>query len=247
MVAVLAFSGPHGGVEELSYSLELARQKVQMNVFHSVVPLICQVFPAYKPEELYQLDYETFMLRLAQAEDRLLNTNILAEPIQFLTPEETPSKQRRPNAKVEQLLNLREQHKQQKEGSKKMTVSKPQVSEEELYFPPVPEKDSVEEQTVITTMDMQEHTMHYMGHEVDDRIILEYEMSENTSPVYKEYQEQIAKGEKVVFRSPEERAAEFREVVRKRNLEREKHQRAQAKEDLELAKLIAARKKQRGD
>lgn len=54
---------------------------------HDLVRYITIAFP-YKPEEVYELDYETFMLRVAQAEDKLLALGIIHGPIEIMTEED---------------------------------------------------------------------------------------------------------------------------------------------------------------
>ncbi len=66
--------------ERIQEDLNLARAQVQ-DFVSSAVLLICSVFPAYKPEDIFNLNWETFMKRLALAEKRLLELKVLGEPL----------------------------------------------------------------------------------------------------------------------------------------------------------------------
>jgi hypothetical protein len=76
---ILYVSGPTSP-EQISNDLNIARTQVQ-DFISSAVTLICSVYPAYKPEEVFNLKYDIFMKRLAMAEKRLLELGILREPL----------------------------------------------------------------------------------------------------------------------------------------------------------------------
>lgn len=89
--------------EQLSEDLHLARQQVQ-DFITSAVTLICSVFPAYKPEDVFNLKYDVFMVRLAMAEKRLLELGLIIEPLSVIVEgqptasvvqEELPSQRKR--------------------------------------------------------------------------------------------------------------------------------------------------------
>ena len=47
---------------------------------HNLVDIICMAYP-YKPEEVYAMQYETLMLRAAQAEEKLMTLGVIKESI----------------------------------------------------------------------------------------------------------------------------------------------------------------------
>jgi hypothetical protein len=81
---IMEASGPVFGPEQISHDLNLARHYAN-DFFSQSVTIICQVFPGYKPEDVYALDYPTFMTRLAMAEARMLELGLLAEPLNVLS------------------------------------------------------------------------------------------------------------------------------------------------------------------
>lgn len=78
-------SGPFSP-QAINQDLDVARNQVQ-DFISGCIPVICSVFPAYKPEDLLALDYLVFMERLAMAESRLLQIGVLKTPLQVLIPE----------------------------------------------------------------------------------------------------------------------------------------------------------------
>lgn len=212
-------SGPKNE-QDLSHALDSARV-VAKHVLHTLVPIICQIFPAYTPEILYHLDFETFMLRLAQAESRLLAMGIIQEPISF-NDTSKPEKQ----AKSQRNLKKAWEQAYQKTPAAP-PVQKPRAT------PTGPQK-----QVIITDMDAEEHAAIYTGHEAEDRIIIEHEMVQNTSPIYKDYQEQIRKGEKVRIKTVEERIAEAKLRMVANKTAYQKKIRERSKKNETLSELI---------
>jgi hypothetical protein len=83
------YSGPVG-ISEFNNDLEMARQVLfnsDTKAIHELVQIISMAFP-YKPEEIYAMDYETFMFRLAQAEKKLLELKIIEQPVSMEGPKE---------------------------------------------------------------------------------------------------------------------------------------------------------------
>ena len=78
------YSGP-SGVEEFNHDLDIARSMLAnpgTAVIHELVQLILLAFN-YKPEEVYAMDYETFMTRVVQAETKLLQSGMMKKPIKL--------------------------------------------------------------------------------------------------------------------------------------------------------------------
>ncbi len=83
---IMNASGPQG-LDEFNNALEEQRE-IANEPIHNLVGLIVAAFPAYKLEDVYAMPYDTFLLRLAQAEPVLLRMQIISEPIKLMTPEE---------------------------------------------------------------------------------------------------------------------------------------------------------------
>jgi len=224
--AIMAHSGPQS-LEDLNQILELSRHRATQ-VVHDLSSMICTAFPGYTPEDLESLDYTTFMLRVAQAEKKLLMSGVLQQPISFEPPDGehrqtiTPPPAPRP----EDLAGMwndqqRPQH--------------------------IPKADFSYDgsQTVITRTEMVEHQAAYTGHENVDRIVLEKDMVEETAGHYEEYLQQIKEGQQVRIKTVEERKAEA-EARAKENEEKYKaFLQKQQSEQEKLAKLLEERRAKR--
>lgn len=82
------YSGPIG-IDAFNRDLQTARDVVfseELKGINQIVQLITIAYP-YKLEEVYAMDYETFMLRAAMAEAKLLEMRIIPEPIEMKIPE----------------------------------------------------------------------------------------------------------------------------------------------------------------
>jgi hypothetical protein len=104
-------SGP-GGIDEFNQDLETARMSLFSDgtrVLQDLVQLITMAFP-YKPEEIYAMDYETFLLRVAQAEKKLLEMGMIQEPVDIVDGNnKSPQKKRRvPMRKLNQDIPTEE-------------------------------------------------------------------------------------------------------------------------------------------
>jgi len=76
------YSGP-ASIDGFNNDLHAARSVLNadgVKAIHDLVQVISMAFP-YKPEEIYDMDYETFLFRLAQSEKKLMDLNALKEPI----------------------------------------------------------------------------------------------------------------------------------------------------------------------
>lgn len=117
------FSGP-SGIEEFNNDIETSRQLLfadGTNIFHQLTQIISMAFP-YKPEEIYEMEYETFLFRLVQSEKKLLDMGLfLKEPISIYKQEDVqnkPSKLGRikENHKIDAKKIWEDQQKQKKEA-----------------------------------------------------------------------------------------------------------------------------------
>jgi hypothetical protein len=103
------FSGPTG-IESFNSDIEMARAVLQdshTKAMHQLVQVITLAFP-YKPEEIYNMDYETFVLRVVQAEAKLLEAGMLKEPIRMQEEgQEKGQATRRPQVDAKRLWEER--------------------------------------------------------------------------------------------------------------------------------------------
>jgi hypothetical protein len=184
---IMQISAP-ATLEGLDQHLAKARHEANATL-HDLVSYVCQAFPAYKPEDLYDMPFDIFMFRVGMAERKLLNSGMVKEPLSVIdySKEQPNKRQQKPKSPVASRLNS---------GSK-------------------PEKNVAKEwkqthqgqQTVIKTADMVEHQAAYAGHEKEDRILNENNMLAETAKLYPEYLAQVKAGQQVAIKSPEERKA----------------------------------------
>jgi len=119
------YSGPQD-VERFNRDLQLAREVLTANGvrgLHELVKVITMAFP-YKPEEIYEMEYETVLIRAAQAEDKLLQLGALKEPLSFLDETEQQQPQQPPPERPLQNVDPRELWEQQRKA--KTTKPPPQ-------------------------------------------------------------------------------------------------------------------------
>jgi hypothetical protein len=216
--AIMAYSGP-GNVSDLNGVLDVKRH-VAGYALHEMVGVICQAFPAYKPEELYDMPFDTFMLRVAQAERKLLKAGIFQEPISFEGPE-GQTEQKRDMPPVEEL--------QKRWKEQQQTIPQPRS-----------------ENVTITKSDIIEHEAAYTGHEIEDKVVLEHQMVEETKGLYANYLEQMRAGKKVEITSHEERkAAALARARQNEELYKKALARKQVRDKAERERLLKIREEMR--
>ena len=113
-------SGPTG-IESFNDDLEFARQEItgsEEAVLHDLVQVITLAFP-YKPEEVYEMSYDTMLLRVAQAEKKLIQTGMMEEPVKLF--DKNADKQKAPKPKID----LRKAYEQQKGGELARDIANP--------------------------------------------------------------------------------------------------------------------------
>lgn len=139
---VWQFSGPVG-VEEFNFDLDMARGLINnpaTKILHELVGLILTAFPIYKPEEVYAMDYETFLIRTAQAENKLMLMKILKQPISLHTtdPVEQQESPKKDFVDAKALWDL--QH-----GTQTKNKHTPSVTEKKPSIAPTPNKTTTRE------------------------------------------------------------------------------------------------------
>lgn len=203
---ILTVSGPQSP-EQMSEDLNIARSSVQ-DFFSSAVTLICSVFPAYKPEDIFQLSYETVMKRLAMAEKRLLELGVIAEPISVLNQNNTTDVQQmiRPEPpsvrRKKELLEAR-----QKEMEAKLTKLNPDT--------PTSSSNS----TVITKQQMSTRFDTDTGHELQDKVLWQHDALQGLEFIYPEYFKLMKEGKKITPQVIQETKGTTAEAVKEKHEE----------------------------
>lgn len=105
---ILSFSGPTNA-ETFNRDMDIHRAQAG-NLNSQIRTLICQAFPAYKPEDLETMTWPVILERLAQAEQILR----LEEPIRLLTAEEQEKANKKGSFDIEKMI---------KEGIKEQAVA----------------------------------------------------------------------------------------------------------------------------
>ena len=211
---IIQNSGPVS-ITDLNNTLHIFRS-VASQAIHQTAVLVVQAFPGYKLEEIYEMKYPDFMLRLAQAELKLLQVGILEEQINFEDPEvaaNTPPKEEKMGAMDMYLKYMEEQKKHSPAAKQKSTV----------------------EQTIIKGVDSKDLEMEMSGHEKEDEVIQSKGMLDDAAVIYKEYIDQLAAGKDLEIKTPEERiaAAEGRAKVSHQKLNQELVRKRQKEQELE--------------
>jgi len=104
-------SGP-ASIASFNNDLEMARQILHseaLGAIHELVQIVTMAFP-YKPEEVYEMNYDDFIIRVAQAEDKLLKMKMIDQPLS-MTEKEKPrqiQQARKPGVNLAKLWNERQ-------------------------------------------------------------------------------------------------------------------------------------------
>lgn len=228
---ILVFSGP-SDVQELNMVLNASRH-VTEQIFHQIAIVISQAFPAYKLEEIYAMTFEDMMLRLAQAEVKLMKIGVLTEPLDFsgnIATPETSRPQEAPDPLPVQDL--------------KRAFDKQQLVKESE-----PPTRKLSKKTVITSKDVQESEMGYTGHEKEDKVILEHKMINETAalPHIQEYLAQMKKDGKLTIKSHEEREAEAKQRAEENKAYIAKMNQLKGLQDKEQLEKMAAQMKDKSN
>lgn len=187
-------------VDGLNNSLEEARKESRLiaPAIHELVSTILLAFPAYRPEEVYGMDFNTLIKRAIDAEVKLLHSNVIQEPISFeplnqeesvsqpkVDPKELWEKQHRPSPKKEKpsrrgIDNLfRDLHKKEKEPKKRKSNI---IEAIDKGLPPV-----------VDEKETKNAVFHGSGHDIIDRDIHTHNMIEEAKVIYADVLEELKK------------------------------------------------------
>lgn len=191
---VISLSGPVSPVQ-IYNSLEIARKKSKQ-VIHQMSEVICTAFSCYKFEDLYDMDWDTFCLRFAQAETKLIKLGLMKEPFNSLSEED---KQNAPIFKP--------------------SDSPPPVESSPVPTKPVQPPQPVPQQgTVITAKQMK------LGNDASnwdkaDAGLMIHETLKDVEKIFPEYIEMMKKGEAITpdkIMNPAQRKIRMEENIKNR-------------------------------
>jgi len=234
---ILTYSAPQSP-QDVQLAINIQRHIHQNNIFHQMIVWICTAFPAYKPEDLYAMNYPVLMLRLAQAEEKLLRSGLINVPFEFFNTNEGEQQQKPKNKRKEQPIESNIENEKLKEIFDKQMQQTPTRSQ--------PVVTNTQKQTIITKADMVESTVQLLGHEKDE-VVLDKQAKE-TAQYYQHYLDQMARGESVKILTVEERLAIAKtreEANRKDLLQKKQEQVEHDKIELEKLKRIKEQEKKR--
>jgi hypothetical protein len=196
---------------QLQNDLNQARHLVN-NFFDEAVVHICTVFPAYTPEEVFALNYDVFIKRLAQAERKLLSIGFITEPLQIFGPEDTPVQQTAPVEKPSE----RKKREYFEERQRRMEERTADLNSSTQQSIPQSNRSSG---TVITKSQMSRTAEgSHTGHDLMDKGLWEHDARQGLEHIYPEYFKLMKEGKKI---TPET----IQEVKGKTNKEvEEKHE-----------------------
>lgn len=207
---IMEVSGP-SSIEDLRFDLNVARSQVQ-DFISDAIGLICQTFPGYTPETLYNMDYQTFMKRLALAERRLLSIGFLQQPISIEVPDvEVP--ENKVQAAKKRLVDLNPQ-----------PVSAPVPIQNQTPIKKTKVQSSRnQEQVIIRKEEMRDLDTGLSGHDMLDKALWDHDVMDGLQYIYPELFKKLQKGEKITpdvinatkGRTPEEVKERYREYINK--------------------------------
>lgn len=203
-------------IDKLNHDADSARGALiapGVRAFHDMVLLISNAFP-YTPEQIYALDYETFMLRFAMAERKLLEMGALKKPLEFEDLSQKKVKRTKKDQQLQELLEQNTSHKEKIDAKKlwdeqQVTTKKPKRKTAKLdqtlpgenlstdqrkwwKISPILESPSVHDIDFKT--ESQEQTAFGMtGHEQQDVHIERVKMLQDAEIIYKDVIEALEK------------------------------------------------------
>lgn len=209
---ILQYSVPRS-IEEFQYFLNYNRNIVS-NVLYQVINIICLGFSSYTPDDILNKDIYEILFLLALAERKLLETGALSEPLDFSGGERQP-KQKKPKVDISKLreeyekqkdeFNIHKLHQEGKERPKSVVESE---------IPSFDDRDR--EGNVSISM----NELMYNNRTLEEQ---DLKTLQDAKVIFKDYLEQVAKGERIKIKSDEQRIEEYNKMVaEKRKKFREK-------------------------
>ena len=185
-------------VDGLNNSLEEARKESKLiaPAIHELVSTILLAFPAYRPEEVYGMDFNTLIKRAIDAEVKLLHSNVIQEPIRFeplnqeedipqskIDPKELWEKQHQPKKKKPPRRGIdnlfRDLHRKEEKPKKRKSNI---IEAIDKGLPPV-----------VDEKETKNAVFHGSGHDIIDRDIHTHNMIEEAKVIYADVLEELKK------------------------------------------------------
>ena len=185
-------------VDGLNNSLEEARRESRLiaPAIHELVSTILLAFPAYRPEEVYGMDFNTLIKRAIDAEVKLLHSNVIQEPIRFeplnqeedipqskIDPKELWEKQHQPKKKKPPRRGIdnlfRDLHRKEEKPKKRKSNI---IEAIDKGLPPV-----------VDEKETKNAVFHGSGHDIIDRDIHTHNMIEEAKVIYADVLEELKK------------------------------------------------------
>jgi len=194
---IMQYSGPVG-IDAFNQDLDDARAQL-MNanyaVIHELTELIYTAFP-YKPEEVYAMDYETFIFRAAQAEKRLIKTGYLKESISLI-PQEDPRQAKRMRVREDLKKRFEEERGLREKKKEVQPVHVPQIKELEgtgKWWKKSPVLEAPNKTPINFKLEQAEQeTLVASGWEKVDQVIERDKMVKDARKIYKDLIEELEK------------------------------------------------------
>jgi|TARA_Y100000310_G_C20703033_1_gene831867 hypothetical protein len=217
---ILRNSGPNT-IEELNLSLNIYRN-VATQAVHQTAVLVAQAFPAYTLEQIYEMNFNDFMMRVAQAESKLMQLGILEEPINFLDPTAQVEIETPETPKMDAMEMYRMYEKQQGKSEPKQTI--------------------IKNTQMFSNSGLSDEESGYTANDLD----------ESTQVIFKDYIDQLNSGQDLRIKTPEERLAEAKvreeqgkKIVGQQVNTRQVENEALEEQYAEILKRASAKKKNR--
>lgn len=214
---------------ESNYVLNFFRYQLDTTTYHDLLILITEAFPALKPDDILDMQYEKFMYHVSLAERRLLRTGAIEKPVEFYDPEapEQPKKKEKPldPSKIKESYDNQSRQPPRRPPDGTSYVPCPEPSGK----PFVVTKDDIKEGIVAANKDVKADYQYYQDKMLNDTI-----------GFYSDYLEKIEEHGKItsdMIKSPEEREAEA--------LERMKESKVKFQTQVEEQRKIVAKQEER--
>lgn len=230
---ILLVSGPNSQ-EELNNRIIESRKTIN-NLVHQIVSVICQAFPSYTPDVLYKMNYETLILRLALAEDKLLKAGLIEEPLSFFSKDKNTNK-----IKNKRLKNLKEDFEQKKDY--RLNPNNPRAKVEiENIKPKFKDNFNEDGRLIITSQQMSEKTG--AGIAFEDLPIEEDRMLKEANELFGYYKKQLETQGKMEILKEEDRIRITTQQIKEQKKEESEKQKIRQQDQNKTKKVVLPRSK----
>lgn len=147
VACIMSISGP-ADINDFNAALDYHRELAQIPT--NYIPyLICRAFPSYTIEDINNMDFGTMMLRLAQAEQTLMQTGLIQKPIRLFDQE--AQTRRQPHFSPEELKDAHERAMGLPDPTRNEDIRRHKVELKEVPMKRVVEKPKVIQKPIRAT------------------------------------------------------------------------------------------------